>query len=50
MRTHAGQIAFPGGAAEDGDHDLAERHCARPRRKQVDRSGSRCSACCRPPT
>ena len=24
MRTHAGQIAFPGGAAEDGDHDLAD--------------------------
>lgn len=24
LRTHAGQIAFPGGAAEVGDHDLAD--------------------------
>ena len=24
LRTHAGQIAFPGGAADAGDHDLAD--------------------------
>ena len=24
MRTHAGQIAFPGGAADSADHDLAD--------------------------
>ena len=24
LRTHAGQIAFPGGAADVGDHDLAD--------------------------
>ena len=24
MRTHPGQIAFPGGAADAGDHDIAD--------------------------
>ena len=40
MRTHAGQIAFPGGAAEDGDHDLADTALREAAEETgVDRSG-----------
>ena len=40
MRTHAGQIAFPGGAAEAGDHDLADTALREAAEETgVDRSG-----------
>ena len=40
MRTHPGQIAFPGGAAEDGDHDLADTALREAAEETgVDRSG-----------
>jgi 8-oxo-dGTP pyrophosphatase MutT (NUDIX family) len=40
MRTHAGQIAFPGGAADAADHDLAETALREAAEETgVDRSG-----------
>jgi 8-oxo-dGTP pyrophosphatase MutT (NUDIX family) len=40
MRTHAGQIAFPGGAADADDHDLAETALREAAEETgVDRSG-----------
>ena len=41
MRTHPGQIAFPGGAAEDSDHDLADTALREAAEETgVDRSGT----------
>ena len=40
MRTHAGQIAFPGGAADSADHDLADTALREAAEETgVDRSG-----------
>jgi len=40
LRTHAGQIAFPGGAADDEDHDLADTALREAAEETgVDRSG-----------
>jgi 8-oxo-dGTP pyrophosphatase MutT (NUDIX family) len=41
LRTHAGQIAFPGGAADAGDADLAETALREAAEETgVDRSGT----------